>query len=79
MRNTVRPCVTYLIISALILLDLEGKIHTSEAAELAVQGVALLGLVVTLWVLAPGIWFVGLATIIIVTTFNGITEEHEVC
>jgi len=55
-----------------------GKVHSAEKAELIVQFVGSVMLVLGLAFHVTEVGFVGLCIAVIVTTFNGITEEEEV-
>ena len=58
--------------------DEYGKIHNAEVAELMIQGIGAIFLVLGLALHVTEVGFVGLAITVYVTAFNGIVEEHEV-
>jgi hypothetical protein len=55
-----------------------GRLHSREKAELLVQAGASLLLIVALVFHLTEVGFVGLAIVILVTTLNGETVEHDV-
>ena len=58
--------------------DEYGKIHNLEKAELSIQAFGALILVIGLALHVTEVGFVGLGIMVFITSFNGVTEEHEV-
>eukprot|EP01043_Picozoa_sp_COSAG02_P015086 COSAG02_NODE_634_length_19259_cov_9.871347_5_plen_586_part_00 len=58
--------------------DEYGKIHNLEKAELSIQALGALILIIGLALHVTEVGFIGLGIMVFLTSCNGITEEHEV-